>query len=61
MMIKNIKPVEPSCPFEAYAHLVAPLTAEDGGEYMITFPDLPGTVTRRQEFRTALHSSKHCQ
>jgi predicted RNase H-like HicB family nuclease len=45
MKIKNIMPVEPPYPFEAYAHVVAPLSEEDGGGYMITFPDLPGCMS----------------
>ena len=45
MKIKNVKPVEPPYPFEAYAHVVAPLSEEDGGGYMITFPDLPGCMS----------------
>ncbi len=45
MKIKNIKPVESPYPFEAYAHVVAPLSEEDGGGYMITFPDLPGCMS----------------
>ena len=44
MKIKNVKPVEPPGPFEAYAHVVTPLFEEDGVGYMITFPDLPGMV-----------------
>jgi hypothetical protein len=31
MKIKNIKSVEPPYPFETYAHVVAPLSEEDGG------------------------------
>jgi len=34
--------VEPLFPFETYAHMVEPLSEEDGGGYLITFPDLPG-------------------
>ncbi len=45
MKIQNIKPVTAPYPFEAYAHLVAPLSEEDGGGYMITFPDLPGCMS----------------
>lgn len=45
MKIKNVKQVEPPYPFEAYAHVVAPLSEEDGGGYMITFPDLPGCMS----------------
>ena len=45
MKIKNVKSAEPPYPFEAYAHVVAPLSEEDGGGYMITFPDLPGCMS----------------
>lgn len=45
MKIKNIKPIAPPYPFEAYAHVVAPLSEEDGGGYLITFPDLPGCMS----------------
>ena len=37
--------VEPPYPFEAYAHVVEPLTEEDGGGYLISFPDLPGCMS----------------
>ena len=35
----------PPYPFEAYAHIISPLTTEDGGGYLITFPDLPGCMS----------------
>lgn len=31
-------------PFEAYTHIVEPLTDADGGGYLISFPDLPGCI-----------------
>lgn len=37
--------VESPYPFEAYAHVVEPLTEDDGGGYLITFPDLPGCMS----------------
>lgn len=37
--------VESPYPFEAYSHIVEPLTAEDGGGFLITFPDLPGCMS----------------
>lgn len=43
--IKKIQRVEPPCPFEAYAHIVSPLAAEEGGGFLITFPDLPGCMS----------------
>ena len=45
MTVKNIKPVTAPYPFEAYGHIMAPLSEEDGGGYMITFPDLPGCMS----------------
>jgi antitoxin HicB len=45
MTVKKIKPVIPPFPFEAYGHIIAPLSEEDGGGYMITFPDLPGCMS----------------
>ena len=36
---------DPLCPFEAYTHLVEPLTEADGGGFLITFPDLPGCMS----------------
>jgi predicted RNase H-like HicB family nuclease len=45
MTVKKIKPVTPPFPFEAYGHIIAPLSEDDGGGYMITFPDLPGCMS----------------
>ncbi len=42
--IKNIPRIVPPWPFEAYAHIISPLSEEDGGGYLITFPDLPGCM-----------------
>lgn len=43
--IKQIAVETPEYPFEAYAHIVSPLVAEEGGGYLITFPDLPGCMS----------------
>lgn len=45
MSTKKIKPVTPPYTFEAYGHMISPLSADDGGGYMITFPDLPGCMS----------------
>lgn len=37
--------IDPPYPFEAYAHIVEPLSDEDGGGYLISFPDLPGCMS----------------
>jgi predicted RNase H-like HicB family nuclease len=45
MSVKQIKPADPPYPFEAYGHIISPLSYDDGGGYMITFPDLPGCMS----------------
>ncbi|MBF0177785.1 MAG: type II toxin-antitoxin system HicB family antitoxin [Magnetococcales bacterium] len=42
--VKIIPQIAPSFPFEAYAHTIAPLSPEEGGGFLITFPDLPGCM-----------------
>lgn len=43
--IKQVAKSAPPHPFEAYAHIISPLPPEDGGGYLITFPDLPGCMS----------------
>lgn len=43
--VDSIPRVAPPWPFEAYAHIISPIAAEDGGGYLITFPDLPGCMS----------------
>ena len=45
MNVKNIETVSPPYAFEEYMHEVSPLTKEDGGGFLITFPDLPGCMS----------------
>ena len=45
MSVKQIKPAAPPNPFESYGHIISPLSDDDGGGYMITFPDLPGCMS----------------
>ena len=40
-----VKHVDPPYPFEAYAHVIEPLSVDDGGGFLITFPDLPGCMS----------------
>jgi len=42
--VKNIARIVAPWPFEAYAHIISRLPDEDGGGYLITFPDLPGCM-----------------
>jgi antitoxin HicB len=43
--VKTIPRIAPPWPFEAYAHIISALPAEDGGGFLITFPDLPGCMS----------------
>lgn len=45
VLIKKVGRVSPPYPFEAYAHVVSPLPVEEGGGFLITFPDLPGCMS----------------
>lgn len=54
MSVKKIKPVTPPYPFESYGHILAPLSEDDGGGYMITFPDLPGCMSDGETLEEAL-------
>ena len=35
----------PPYPFEAYTHVVRPLTTEEGGGFLISFPELSGCIS----------------
>ena len=41
----TIQAIVPPYPFEAYAHIIEPLSADEGGGFLITFPDLPGCMS----------------
>ncbi len=43
--IKKIRNVKPPSPFEAYSHVISKLPKENGGGFLITFPDLPGCMS----------------
>ena len=54
----TIPHIEAPYPFEAYAHVVEPLTEEDGGGYLITFPDLPGCMSDGETEAEALTNAR---
>lgn len=43
--IKKIRATKPPYPFEAYSHIISQIQKEDGGGFLITFPDLPGCMS----------------
>jgi len=58
MKVKNIKPVESPFCFEEYMHEMTPLSEEDGGGFMITFPDLPGCMSDGETIEEAIQNSR---
>lgn len=44
-IIKPVANATPPYPFEAYSHIISPLSAEEGGGFLISFPDLPGCLS----------------
>lgn len=44
MPVKRIARTNPPFPFEAYSHLVSPISKADGGGFMFTMPDIPGVL-----------------
>ena len=45
-------------PFEAYPYQITPLSDEDGGGYLITFPDLPGCMSDGETLEEAVAMGK---
>jgi len=43
-MSKTVPRIAAPWPFEAYTHIVRPLTEEEGGGFLLTIPDLPGLM-----------------
>ena len=56
--VKNIPAVTPPWSFEAYAHTISPLSEEDGGGFLITFPDLPGCMSDGETEAEALENGR---
>ncbi|GHU07235.1 hypothetical protein AGMMS50225_03830 [Betaproteobacteria bacterium] len=44
-IVRQIAPIQPPHPFEAYTHIISPLSGEDGGGYLFSIPDLPGCIS----------------
>jgi predicted RNase H-like HicB family nuclease len=58
MSVKKIKRAEPPYRFEEYMHEVAPLPEEDGGGFLITFPDLPGCMSDGETIEEAVDNGR---
>src|SRR5438105_13274485 len=57
-VIKKIKRALHSRPFESYAHIVSPLSKDEGGGFMITFPDLPGCMSDGETVAEAVRNGR---
>lgn len=55
---KIIPRIVPPYPFEAYAHIISPLSAEEGGGFLITFPDIPGCMSDGETEAEAVESGR---
>lgn len=58
MSVKIIPSVKPQWPFEAYAHIIRPLTKDEGGGFLITFPDLPGCMSDGETIEEAIENGR---
>ena len=58
MSEKIIKPISPPHPFEAYAHIIEPLSKEDGGGFLLTIPDLPGCMADGETEAEAIENGR---
>jgi predicted RNase H-like HicB family nuclease len=58
MSEKKIQRITPPYSFESYSHIIEPLKDEDGGGYLVTFPDLPGCVSDGETIAEALSNAK---
>lgn len=56
--MKKIELIKPPFEFEAYTRVISRLAEEDGGGYLITFPDLPGCMSDGETEEEALENGK---
>ena len=56
--IKKVKIITPPYPFEAYTHIICPLDKDEGGGFLITFPDLPGCTSDGETMEEAIENGR---
>ena len=58
MSVKEIKALTPPYPFEAYTHVISPLSPTEGGGFLISFPDLPGCMSDGETIEAAIQNGR---
>jgi len=56
--MKKIAKVKPPFDFDSYTRILSRLSEEDGGGFLITFPDLPGCMSDGDTEKAALENAK---
>jgi predicted RNase H-like HicB family nuclease len=56
--IKKISPVAPPFPFEAYTHILRPLSAEEGGGFLCILPDFQHCFSDGETEEEALNNAR---
>ena len=56
--MKKIAQTKTKFDFDAYTRVISRLSEEDGGGYLITFPDLPGCMSDGETEEEALENGK---
>ena len=54
----NIKRHTPPYPFESYTHIVRPLSTEEGGGFLISFPELAGCISDGDTIEEAIANGR---
>jgi antitoxin HicB len=58
MNVKKVKAIDPHYRFEEYMHEITPLAKEEGGGFLITFPDLPGCMSDGETIEEAIANGR---
>ena len=56
--MRTVKKILPPNRFEDYMHEITPLAQEDGGGFLITFPDLPGCMSDGESIEEAIANGR---
>ncbi len=57
--VKQVQPVRPPYRFEDCVQLIRHISEENGGGYLVTFPDLPGGMADGESVEESLRNARH--